>query len=80
MRTTRHPAELCNSIGNESVPIHLAQCWFPGLAISSAKIKTYFSNKTDGNNFIKQHWETVMLRNYKNADGSLEINLSCYLL
>ena len=26
-------------IRNESVPIQSAQCWFPGLAISSAKIK-----------------------------------------
>ena len=25
-------------IGNESVPIQLAQCWLPGLAISDAKI------------------------------------------
>jgi len=25
-------------IGNESAPIQLAQCWFPGLAISNAKI------------------------------------------
>ena len=25
-------------MGNESVPIQLAQCWFPGLAISNAKI------------------------------------------
>jgi len=25
-------------IWNESVPIQLAQCWFPGLAISNAKI------------------------------------------
>jgi len=25
-------------IGNESVPIQLAQCWFPGLASASAKI------------------------------------------
>ena len=25
-------------IGNESVPIQLAQCWFPGLAISNATI------------------------------------------
>jgi len=24
--------------GNESVPIQLAQCWFPGLSISNAKI------------------------------------------
>jgi len=27
-------------IGNGSVPIQLAQCWFPGLAISSAKAHT----------------------------------------
>jgi len=25
-------------IGNESVPIQLAQCWFRGLAISNAKV------------------------------------------
>jgi len=25
-------------IGNESVPIQLAQCWFPGLAIYNTKI------------------------------------------
>jgi len=31
-------------IGNESVSIQLAQCWFPRLAISNAKIKyKYFS-------------------------------------
>jgi len=30
--------EHSSSVGNESVPIQLAQCWFPGLAISSAKI------------------------------------------
>jgi len=29
-----HQAE----IGNESVPTQLAQCWFPGLVISNAKI------------------------------------------
>ena len=28
-----------SEIGNKSVPIQLTQCWFPGLAISSAKIK-----------------------------------------
>ena len=28
--------------GNESVPIQLAQCRFPGLAISNAKILIYF--------------------------------------
>ena len=31
-------------IRNESVPIQLAQCWFPELAIFSAKIYIYFSN------------------------------------
>ena len=32
-------------IWNESVAIQLAECWFPGLAISNAKIWIYFSNK-----------------------------------
>jgi len=32
-------------IGNESVPIQLAQCWFPGLAICNAKIYIYFQIK-----------------------------------
>jgi len=27
-----------NKIGNENVPIQLAQCWFPWLAISNAEI------------------------------------------
>jgi len=27
-----------DAIGNESVSIQLTQCWFPGLAISNAKI------------------------------------------
>jgi len=41
-------------IGNESVPIQLG--WpFPVL-----KCKCIFSNKIHGNNFIKQHSETVM--------------------
>jgi len=35
-------------IGNENVPIQLAQCWFPGLTISNAKILIYFSNKIYG--------------------------------
>jgi len=48
---------------NKSVPIQLAERWFPGLAISNAKIKVYFSNKIKiyRNNFIKQHSETVMV-------------------
>jgi len=28
--------------GNESVPIQMAQCWFPGLAIINAKYKYIF--------------------------------------
>jgi len=47
--------------GSESVPIQSAQCRFPRLAISSAKILMYFSNKICGSNFIKQHSETVMV-------------------
>jgi len=49
------------AIGNESEPIQLAQCWFPKLAISNAKILIYFSNEIYGNNFVKQHSETVMV-------------------
>ena len=29
-------------IGNESVPVQLARCWFLVMAISNAKIKIYF--------------------------------------
>jgi len=53
------------------VPDTVAQCRFPGLAISSAKILKYFSNKIYGRSFIKHHSETVMVRNYENADCSL---------
>jgi len=45
--------------GDESAPIQLAQCRFPGLAISNAKILIYLSSKIYGSNFIKQHSETV---------------------
>jgi len=48
----------------------LAQCRFPGLAISNAKILIYFSSKIYGSNFIKQHSETVTVWNYWNADCS----------
>jgi len=37
--------EVQDGIGNESVLIQLAQCRFPGLAISNAKILINFSNK-----------------------------------
>jgi len=35
VRTTN--TALSVATGSESVPMQLAQCWFPGLAISSAK-------------------------------------------
>jgi len=50
-----------HAMGNESVPIQLAQCWFSVLAISSAKIQIYISSKIYGSDFIKQHSETVMV-------------------
>jgi len=31
-------------IGNESVPIQLAQCWFRGLAISNTKVYIFLKN------------------------------------
>ena len=34
-----------NCIQNKSAPIQLAQCWFPGLAISNAKILIFFQIK-----------------------------------
>ena len=64
-----------STTANESVPIQLAQCRFPGQAICTAKILIYiFSNKIHGSNFITQHSETVMIRNYQNADCILKIN------
>ena len=68
--------------GNESVPILLAQCRFPWLAVSNAKIVILFSNKIYGRNFFRQHWETVRpptVWNYQNADCSLRKKLLCHL-
>ena len=65
-----------STTANESVPIQLAQC----RAICNAKILIYiFSNKIHGSNFITQHSETVMIRNYQNADCILKINKSIVL-
>jgi len=68
---------LSRHIGNESVPIQLAQCWFRRLAIfilstmkHNAKILMCFSNKIYGSNFIKQHSDTVMIWHQQNADCS----------
>ena len=59
-------------IENESAPMQSAQCRFPGLAISNAKILIFISNEIYGSNFIQQHSETVMLWTYRNTDCSLE--------
>jgi len=60
------------SIGNESAPIHLTQCRFPGLAVSDVKIKfnkmkivylTWQQCMLDSHNYnkiqIRQHSKTV---------------------
>jgi len=69
------------SIRNESAPAQLAQCRFPGLVISNAKILLYFSNKIHRSNFIHQQSETVMVWNNQTADCSLKkIKYSVILL
>ena len=76
-RPIHPPTTLClMPIGNESVPIQLAQCRFPGLAISNAKILIRFSNKIYRSNFIKQYSKTVTVWNYRNADCSSEKKIS----
>ena len=52
---------MLDAVGNESAPIQLAQCRFPGPAISNARILIYLLNKIYGSNFIKHHSETVMV-------------------
>ena len=42
--------------------------WAGVLAISNARMLIYYSNKIHGSNFVKQHSETVMVRNYQNVD------------
>ena len=56
--------------GMKSVSIQLAQCWFPGLVISNAKILIYFSRERYRSNFIKQHSKNVAVSNYQTADCS----------
>ena len=52
------------AIEDESVPIQLAQCWFPGSAIFNAKnINTFFSDKLYGSNFIRQRSKTATVWN-----------------
>jgi len=47
-------------IENESAPIQLAQCRFPGLVISNARIEIYFSNKK----IRKQFYRTSLGNRY----------------
>jgi len=49
------------------VPIQLAQCRFPGLAISNAKILIYFSNKYTEEILSKSTWNLLRSEN-TNAD------------
>ena len=56
------------------MPIQLAQCRFPGLAISNAEILIYFSNEIYGSNSIKQHSETVMVGTAKMLIAVQKIN------
>ena len=55
-----------DAIGNESAPIQLAQCRFPVLAISNAKILIYFfSKKIYGSNFVKQPRKLLWLESFR---------------
>ena len=62
-----------NSTEDESAPIQLAQCWFPGLAISNVKILKYiffqikYTEALSSNSTRKLLW----FWNYQNADRSL---------
>jgi len=69
---------IMTQIRHESAPIQLAQCRFPGLAICNAKILIHISSKIYESNFIKQHSETVMIRNYQNAACSLRKKMYCH--
>ena len=56
------------TIGNESAPIQLAQCRFPGLAISSSRILIYFSNKICGTVLSN----STLVWNYQHVDCSFQ--------
>jgi len=53
------------------VPIQLAQCWFPWLAISNAKIQIYFSNKIHRSNFITQRRQNLV------SSDNTTVEISC---
>jgi len=54
--------------------IQMAQCWFPGLAISNAK------NKIHRSSFIKPLWNCYGLKLQKCWLQFWKINISCHLL
>jgi len=55
-------AVLGTAANYESAPIQLAQCRFPGLAVSHTLTYKYiFQIEIHGSNFIKQHSESVMV-------------------
>jgi len=68
-----------DGLRNESVPIQLAVGTVPVLSAGhfNAKRSIYFSNKIQSSNFIKQHSETVIVRNYQNAD-CMQFNKNIY--
>ena len=53
------------------MPTQFAQCWFPGLAISNAKIQIYFSNKIHRSNFITQRRQNLV------SSDSTTVEISC---
>ena len=69
------------SIGNESVPIQLAQCRFPGLAVSNAKISIYiFQTKRAETILSNSTRKLLWFEYYQIDDCSLRKKLLCRLL
>jgi len=67
-------------IGNESVPIQLAQCRFSGLAISSAKILILFSNKIYTEAILSDSTRILLWFDItKNTDCSLRKKFYCVI-
>jgi len=59
------------SIGNESVPIQLAQCRFPGLAVSNAKMTNFIHQRVIEKNKQKtiynKHQNTTDMQDYQSV-------------
>jgi len=67
-------------IGNENVPIQLAQCWFPGLTISNAKILIYFSNKIYGSSLSNSTQKLLWFEITKMPIAVFKKKILCHLL